>query len=87
MYVCNYVWLFPTSVQQVAKYMTAWVCGYMRGAYCVDLSTLLAQLLTRLDGVVFDSFLHFHHIATRDGTALEEHKVGEVITTSMCLTV
>ena len=41
-------------------------------------ATLLAVLLTRLNRVVFDSFLHFHSIAAGDGSALEEVKTKKV---------
>ena len=41
-------------------------------------ATLLAVLLTRLNRVVFDSFLHFHFIAAGDGSALEEGKTRKV---------
>ena len=41
-------------------------------------ATLLAVLLTRLNRVVFDSFLHFHSIAAGDGSALEEVKTRKV---------
>jgi len=39
---------------------------------------LVVLLLTRLNRVVFDSFLHFHSIAAGDGSALEEGKTRKV---------
>ena len=79
MHMTDFTRLSLTSVLQATK-VSGQVKSYMRYTQYVTILPTLLAVLTRFNRVVFDSLLHLHFVASRDGSALEKGKTRKLTT-------